>query len=241
MSLPQFARPVAAVDEDMQHGSLLAFWVRGVAGRAVWSASALAVPALAVLHDRQVAQAIVLYTAETTLAATVVRVRINRALRPLTWEDPVAAQLRDARQAAGTAAAVSFVLGFLVLAFFVAFDVRPQDLFDVSTWRGATFDGFGSRFRWMAAGLLLGALLDTWLAPVRSPVWLRAAAAWQMRRVAAPAFAYLPGVALTAWMGSTSGFLWPWFLLRAYTDLTALLPGERDRVRSAVPSDETDA
>ena len=46
---------------------------------------------------------------------------------------------------------------------------------------------------------------------------------------------------LPVWTGSTSGFLWPWFLLRAYTDLTALVPGERDRVRDTVLSNQPDA
>lgn len=219
----------------------LSTWVRGVAGQAVWSAAALAVPALAVLQDRQVAQAIVLYTLETTLAAALVHFRITRALRPLASKDPAAERLRQARQVAGTAGAFSVVLGFLVLAFFVAYDVRPENLLDVSTWRGASFEGFGGRLRWMTAGLLLGAVLDTWLAPVTSPAWLGASAAWQMRRVAAPAFAYLPGAALTAWTGSSSGFLWPWFLLRAYTDFTALMPGERDRVHDVVLGPQPDA
>lgn len=191
-------------------------------------------PALAVLHDQQVAQAIVLYTLETVLGAALLHARIGSALRPLAWDDATAVSLRRARQATATAAFVSLILGFLVLAFFVAFDVRPANLFDPGTWQGASLDGFWPRLGWMASGLGLAAVLDTWFAPVRSAEWLETSAAWQLRRVAAPAFAYLPGAALTAWLGSSAGFVWPWLLVRAAIDLTALRPGERARVRREV-------
>jgi hypothetical protein len=212
----------------------LTMWARAVCGRAVWSASSLLVPALAVFHEQRVAQAIALYTLETVVAVALLRVRLGRALRGRPFDDPEAARLRQARQVAGMAAACSLVIGFLVLAFFVAYDVRPDDLFDLSTWHDAPFDGFGERVQWLAAGLLAGAVLDAWLAPVWSVEWLEASAAWQLRRVAAPAFAYLPGALLTAWQGSSAGFLLPWFLVRAFTDLTALAPGERERVRAHV-------
>ena len=56
-------------------------------------------------------------------------------------------------------------------------------------------------------------------------------AAWQARRLAAPAFAYLPGVAITAWQGSSQGFLWPWFLCRLWVDLAGLFPHQREVAR----------
>lgn len=218
----------------MHQGDGLSSWLRGGAGQAVWSASALVVPAVAVLHERQVAQAIALYTCESVLAALILRGRLGRILRPLAFGDPTSMALRRAREVAGLAALVSLVLGVLVLTFSVAYDARPTNLFDVGTWQGAPFAGFGRRLLWMTVGLCLGAALDGWLAPVGEVAWLEATAAWQMRRVAAPALAYLPGAALTAWFGSTAGFVWPWFVVRAFTDLTALRPGERGRVRDEV-------
>ncbi|BCS34577.1 hypothetical protein TBR22_A38050 [Luteitalea sp. TBR-22] len=218
---------------QLQAGGVAA-WVRSVAGQAVWSTSTLAVPALAVLADRQVAQAIVLYTLETTLAVALLRVRLRGALRGRSFADGEAARLRAAGGAATTAALASLVLGFLILAFYVAYDVRPTDLFVPATWGQGHFDGFSGRLRWMAAGMIAGAALDAWMAPVRSTDWLEASAAWQVRRVAAPAFAYLPGAALTAWSGTSAGFLWPWLVTRGFTDLTALLPGARERAREEV-------
>lgn len=218
----------------MQPGDAILARTRAVAGQALWSASALAVPALAVLADRQVAQAIVLYAFETVIAVALLRLRLGRALRDKAFQDPEAARLRAARGVATTAAMFSLGLGFLVLAFYVAFDVRPSNLFDASTWGHGHFDGFGGRVRWMASGMLAGAALETWLAPVRDTAWLETAAAWQLRRVAAPAFAYLPGVALTAWSGTSAGFLWPWIATRGLTDLTALLPGAREQARREV-------
>lgn len=218
----------------MEFSSSGAAWARGVAGRAVWSASALAVPALAVLQERHVAQAIILHTVETVLAVLLLRAHLARALRGLAWDDRDAARLRAARHTAGLAAMVSAVLATLLLAFYVAYDVRPPDLFDAQSWPADAFDGFGDRVQWMAFGLLAGAVLEAWLAPPRTTAALEASAAWLLRRVAAPAFAYLPGAALTAWAGTTAGFLWPWFVVRAFTDLTALFPGARERARAEV-------
>lgn len=222
----------------MQLSTALTAWGRSVAGQAVWSACALAVPALAVLHERHVAQAIALYTMETVLAVVLLRLRLARALRGRDWEDPDATRLRTARRVAGDAAGLSLPLAFLVLVFYVFYDVRPPDLFDLESWPPGHFDGLLERMQWMVGGLLAGAVLEAWLAPPSTVTALESKAVWLFRRVAAPAFAYLPGVALTAWMGTTAGFLWPWFILRALTDLTALLPGAQQQARAEVLRDQ---
>ncbi len=205
----------------------LAAWARGVAGGAVWSGTALVVPAIAVIRDHQVALAIVLFAMETVLASAILRFRIARALHGMPFDTEASARLRAARGAAGTAAAFSLGSGGLVLVFFLAYDLQAAQLPAVAA-------ALVPWITWMVAGLLAGAILDSFLAPVGSVAWLETSAAWQFRRIAAPAFAYLPGALLTAWMGTSQGFLWPWFVVRAFTDITALSPGAREQTRSVV-------
>ena len=208
----------------MQASDALGTWARGVAGQAVWSGASMLVPALAIIRDGSVALAVALYGIETVIGAVVLAARIRVVRRQLPPGDDGGARLAAARNLLVTTVMFSLVLSVLLLVFFFAYDLEPGGL-------RALTGSLASRASWLAAAVLVGACLDAVLAPVRTVAWLEDAAAWQARRLAAPAFAYLPGVALTAWQGSSQGFLWPWFLFRLWVDVAGLFPHQREVAR----------
>jgi hypothetical protein len=208
----------------MQASDALGTWARSVAGQAVWSGASLLVPAFAILRDGSVALAVALYGIETVVGAAVLATRIRGTRRSLSPGAEDATRLAAARSLLATTMFFSLVLSALLLVFFYAYDLEPGGLRAVTA-------SVGSRASWLVAAVLAGACLDALLAPVRSVAWLESAAAWQARRLAAPALAYLPGVALTAWQGTSQGFLWPWFLLRLWVDFAGLFPHQREVAR----------
>ena len=117
----------------------------------------------------------------------------------------------------------SLVPGVLLLGY-AAIDAQQGRL-------SVDVDGYAERARWMALVLLGGAVLDSLLAPVRSVTWLESAAAWQASRTSVIVIAFLIGTPIMLWSGNSQGYFWAWFGLRLFSDVNALRPAERERLR----------
>ena len=194
------------------------------AGSGVWTSASFLFPALSVWHDASVALAMVLFVLETLLASALLGVRIAFARRAAPREDDASRRLaKAARLLVQLVLPFSLVPGVLLLGY-ASIDAQHGRL-DIG------LDGYVERARWMGLVLLGGAVLDSLLAPVRSVTWLESAAAWQASRTSVIVIAFLIGTPIMLWSGNSQGYFWSWFGLRAFSDLNALRPSERERLR----------
>ncbi len=167
----------------------------------------------------------VLYVVETLLGSSILTVRI--ALRPARGCEArtrMRGSARPLRLLFQMVLPFSLVPGVLLLGY-AAIDVQQGRLV-------ADVDGYLERARWMAIMLLGGAVLDSLLAPVRTVdmarvrggvagephVGARDRASWSARRSCSGAATRRP----------TSG---PGSALRLFSDVNALRPSERERLR----------
>ncbi|WP_396624004.1 hypothetical protein [Luteitalea sp.] len=195
------------------------------AGHGLWSIVAFVFPSAALVQQEHYGVAVLLFLAETVLALALLGVRLVVAWRASADEPDVRARLVRTRRSIPGALAMILVclawgIGFAGLALRLS---PPDDLLATLAARG----------RPMASGLLLAAILDTIIAPVRSPVWLETGIAWQASRASVVLVSILIGLPLTYFFG-IQGMLWSFLGLRLFADLGGMARGERERIRSTM-------
>ena len=204
-------------------GQTLGARVGAQAGAGVWTSASFLFPALSVWHDASVALAMVLFVLETLLASTLLGVRIALARRGVHDHDAAGRLRKVARLLLQLVLPFSLVPGVLLLGY-ASIDAQQGRL-------SVDVDGYAERARWMGTVLLGGAVLDSLLAPVRSVTWIESAAAWQASRTSVIVIAFLIGTPIMLWSGNSQGYFWAWFGLRLFSDVNALRPSERERLR----------
>jgi hypothetical protein len=194
------------------------------AGAGLWAGASFLFPAFSVWHDASVALAMVLYVLETVLASFLLAVRIAVARRARAGTPEARGRLQRAlRLLAQLVIPFSIVPGMLLLGYALIDEQQGRLTLDVA-WHA-------ERARWMAFALVAGATLDSLLAPVRSVIWLESAAAWQASRTSVLVVAFLIGTPIMLYSGSSQAYFWVWFGLRLLSDVNALRPTERERLR----------
>ncbi|BCS34578.1 hypothetical protein TBR22_A38060 [Luteitalea sp. TBR-22] len=203
-------------------GSLLA---RFGAGRGLWSIVAFVFPSAALVQGEHYGIAVLLFVAETAIALALLGVRLAIAWRASAAEPEVRARLKRTRRSVPGALLMILVglvwgVGFAGVALGLS---PPDDLLDTMM----------ARARPMVGGLLLAAILDTVVAPVRSPAWLETGIAWQASRASVVIVSILIGLPIAYFFGG-QGMLWSFLGLRLFADLGGMKPGERERIRATM-------
>lgn len=198
-----------------------------VAGRA-WvggllrSGVAIVFPSVALLEDRQAALGILLYLVEIILTALMLVGRtgvatavVSRAARVGVADEDDVRATRKARDLAMTSVAVALLgLPFLIVAVLLA---QPE--MDWPALRQAVLE----RGQWLALLILASAALDSLVAPVRTPEWLHASVAMQLRRTILLHPVILFGFLLFGLTGTLSGMVVLFVVGRLLMDASAML------------------
>lgn len=207
----------------MPRDALLALGTRASAGRGLWSVVSFAVPSASLLDEEHYGVAVLLFVAETLIALALLGVRLTVAWRASADELAVRDRLRKTRRnipGVLVMTAVGLVWATAMAALTLGVQ-PPDDLLGV----------LAGRLQPLALGLLAAALLDTIIAPVRSPVWLETGIAWQASRASVVLASILFGLPFAAYFG-VSALLWSFLGLRLIADLGGMTRGERERIRS---------
>jgi hypothetical protein len=207
----------------MARDMLVSLGARSFAGRGVWGIAAFLFPSLAAVEQDGAAAAVLLYLTETVVALAILWLRLQVAWRAS--GDDAASRARLARTRQGVVGVLLMILICLVwglgLAGYLTVLSEPRVV-----W--ATFvDRAGP----MVAMLLLAAVLDTVVAPVRTPAWLETGFAWQASRSSVVVVSMLIGVPLAFWFGAPA-LVWSFLGLRLIADLGGLKRSERERIRA---------
>lgn len=209
----------------MARDMLVSLGARSFAGRGVWGIAAFLFPSLAAVEQDGAAAAVLLYLTETVVALAILWLRLQVAWRASS--DDAAARARLARTRQGVVGVLLMILICLVwglgLAGYLTVVSEPRVV-----W--ATFvDRAGP----MVGMLLLAAVLDTVIAPVRTPAWLETGFAWQASRSSVVVVSMLVGVPLAFWLGAPA-LVWSFLGLRLIADLGGLRGSERERIRATM-------
>jgi hypothetical protein len=205
----------------MPRDALIALTGRARMGGALRSGAAIVFPSLAVLDDNLPAVGILLYLLEVIASALLLygrtgmsRLFARRAFAASGATVPSAsASLKQAGEHASMVIGIGLICApFLWIAALIGSPGQewPQ-LLDLVVERG----------RWLVLCILVSGVLDTLLAPVRSPEWLREAARTQLQRVWLLHPVILFGFLLYAATGSLLGMVVLFVGGRLLMDLTA--------------------
>lgn len=207
----------------MARDALLSLGARSFAGRGLWGIAAFLFPSLAAAEQDGAAAAVLLYLTETIVALAILWLRLQVAWRASRGDAPTHARLSRTRR--GLAGVLLMILVCVVwglgLVGFLTVTSEPR----------AVWATFAERSGPMVAMLLLAAVLDTIVAPVRTPAWLETGFAWQASRSSIVVVSMLIGVPLAFWFGPTA-LVWSFLGLRLFADLGGLKRSERERIRA---------
>ncbi len=200
----------------MPQSGLIAIGLRGSLGRWLWSGLSIFFPCLAVLEGEPYAVALLLYVIDASAALALLYVRLEVASRQARSDPKALERLRLTRQA------MELAFGTMVLAV---------------AWGGVVllFAQTGTmavvmeRARPMLTGLLLAAVLDTLIAPVRSPEWLEAGLWWQATRGGVVVVS-VPLIIPLALILRDYVLVGSFVLCRLVGEVRALIPGQRRRL-----------
>ena len=196
---------------------------RAFAGRGLWGIAAFLFPSLAAVEQDGAAAAVSLYLTETAVALAILWFRLQVALRASRDDAPTHARLTRTRR--GLPGVLLMILVCLV------WGVGLVGYLTVMSEPRAVWATFVERSGPMVAALLLAALLDTIVAPVRTPAWLETGFAWQASRSSVVVVSMLIGVPLAFWLGPPA-LVWSFLGLRLVADLGGLRRSERERIRA---------
>ncbi len=192
-------------------------------GHGLWSIVAFAFPSAALAQEEHYGVAVLLFVAETLFALALLGMRLGIAWRASGADAALRERLRRTRRnipGVLVMIAVGLVWGLAIAGLSLALR-PPDDLLPTVIARAQP----------MMAGLLLAAVLDTLIAPVRSPAWLETGIAWQASRSSVLLVSILVGLPL-AWYFGVQGLVWSFLGLRLIADLGGMRRGERERIRS---------
>lgn len=214
----------------MPRDALIALSGRAWMGSLVRSGVAVAFPSVALLDDRQPALGILLYLVEIILTALMLLARtavatllVSRDARQESADEPDVLALRKTRDLATTTVAVGLLgLPFLLVAVLLA---HPE--LDWPVLRDSVLD-WG---RWVAVLIVASALLDTLVAPVRTPEWLHTSVTMQMTRTLLLHPVILFGFLLFGLTGSLTGMVVVFVAVRVVLDLSTMFRGLPDWAR----------
>ncbi|BCS34579.1 hypothetical protein TBR22_A38070 [Luteitalea sp. TBR-22] len=201
-------------------------------GWSLRSAAAIGFPSVAVVDDHRPTLAILLYLVEAVLASALLWMRTGIALvgarrraGPTETRDQERQRwaLRKARNLAGAVVAVGIIgAPFLWMAALLGDPGTP--------WRTVQAEVIG-RGQWIALVLLLSAIVDSLVAPVRSAEWLQSSVAMQMNRVILLHPVIMFGYGLFAITGSLLGMVGLFVVGRLLMDLNAMFGNAREGAR----------
>lgn len=205
----------------MPRDALIALTGRAWMGGALRSGAAVVFPSLAVLDDKLPAVGILLYLLEVLSSALLLygrtgvsRLFARRAFAASGAATPsAAASLKQAGEHASMVIGIGLICApFLWIAALIGSPGQewPQ-LLDLVIDRG----------RWLLLCVLISGVLDTLLAPVRSPEWLRESAKAQLQRIWLLHPVILFGFLLYAMTGSLLGMVVLFVTGRLLLDLSA--------------------
>lgn len=193
------------------------------AGHGLWSVVAFAFPSIALLQEEHFGVALLLFLAETIAALAILGVRLATAWRASASDPALRARLRRTRDGTKGVLLMVFVCAAwgVGLAGLTLVLNPPEDLVANALARGGP----------MLGALLLAAVLDTAMAPVRAPEWLEAGLAWQASRTSVVVVSILAGLPF-AWYFGLQTFAWTFLGLRLMADAGGLRRSERERIRA---------
>jgi len=203
--------------------ALVSIGMRSAAGRGLWGIAAFLFPSLAAVEQDGAVAAVLLYLTETVVALAILWVRLQVAWRASSGDPVTRPRLARTRHALGGVVimvSVCLVWGLGLAGVLTAMS-EPR----------AVWETFAGRSGPMIAMLLLAALLDTIVAPVRTPAWLETGFAWQASRSSVIVVSMLIGVPLAFWLGPPA-LVWSFLILRLLADLGGLRRSERERIRA---------
>ena len=194
-------------------------------GSLVRTAAAVLFPSLAVLDDRQPELGILLYLLETVLwsavlfARSVVNLALLQRAEDVSERGREISQLRVARELTW----VTLLIGT------VALPLLGMAVFAI---RGGAWDPQWALLRergsYLAATILASAILDTLVAPVRSPLWLQSAVAHQVTRFFVLHPVVMFGFVFDSFTGSTRGMVTVFVAVRLIVDVNGWRPSIRE-------------
>ncbi|HTV03077.1 MAG TPA: hypothetical protein VMF13_21190 [Luteitalea sp.] len=207
----------------MARDAVIALALRTQAGRWVWSIAAFLFPSLAVVEHAGAASAVLLYLVETAVALGILSLRLQIAWRA-SRDEPEARQrlLRTRRGMTGVRTMV--VVG-------LAWGLGLVGVLIVTADQSTTVASLTQRIGPMVGTLLLAAILDTVMAPVRTPAWLETGLAWQASRASIVVVSMLIGGPL-AFVFGPSALVWSFLGMRLFADLGGFRASERERIRA---------
>lgn len=207
----------------MAREALVSLGVRSLAGRGLWGLVAFVFPSLAAVEQDGAAAAVLLYLTETVVALAILLLRLQVAWRASGDDEPTRARLSRTRQGVGGV--------LLMILVCLVWGLGLVGYLTVMSEARAVWATFIERSGPMIAMLLLAALLDTIVAPVRTPAWLETGFAWQASRSSIVVVSMLVGGPLAFWFGAPA-LVWSFLALRLLADLGGLRRSERERIRA---------
>lgn len=203
--------------------TLLSTALRASAGRGVWGVAAFLFPSLAAVEQDGAAAAVLLYLTETVVALGILWVRLQVAWRASHQDEACRARLYRIRRS------VPGVL--LMILVCLAWGLGLVGILTATSEPRSVWATFVERSGPMIGTLLLAAVLDTIVAPVRTPAWLESGFAWQASRSSIVVASMLVGGPLALWFGARA-LIWSLLGLRLVADLGGLRQSERERIRA---------
>ena len=209
----------------MARDALVSLGPRALAGRGLWGLAAFLFPSLAAVEQNGAAAAVLLYLTETVVALAILWLRLQIAWRASGDDALVRDRLARTRQG---------VVGVLLMILIcLVWGLGLVGYLTVTSEPRAVWATFVDRSRPLMATLLLAAVLDTIVAPVRAPAWLETGFAWQASRSSIVVVSMLIGVPLAFWFGAPA-MVWSFLGLRLVADLGGLRRSERERIRATL-------